>query len=145
MEAQKKRQSRKLPSQAEKRREKRRWFDKILAQRKTWEIHGGPTPKRGQIHFAQSGSTGELTKRARDDYGASPKQQQLQQQTLRDGWQRQEAKVQREEARREAKAVRKVLARATLLTALHGAAVYILRESLALRSLMAPTSSGTAG
>ena len=47
LEAQKKRESRKLPSQAEKRREKRRWFDKILAQRKTWEIHGGPTTKRG--------------------------------------------------------------------------------------------------
>ena len=35
LEAEKKRESRKLPSQAEKRREKRRWFDKILAQRKT--------------------------------------------------------------------------------------------------------------
>ena len=34
-EAEKKHESRKLPSQAEKRREKRRWFDKILAQRKT--------------------------------------------------------------------------------------------------------------
>ena len=53
-EAEKKHESRKLPSQAEKRREKRSWFDKILAQRKTWEIHGGPTTKRGQIHFTQS-------------------------------------------------------------------------------------------
>ena len=44
---------------------KRRWLDKILAGRKTWEIRGGPTTKRGWIHFAQSGSTGKLMGRAR--------------------------------------------------------------------------------
>ena len=65
LEAEKKRESRKLPSQAEKRREKRRWFDKIPAQRKNWEIHARPTTKRGQIHFPQSGSTGKLMGRTR--------------------------------------------------------------------------------
>ena len=44
---------------------KKRWLDKILAGRKTWEIRGGPTTKRGWIHFAQSGSTGKLMGRAR--------------------------------------------------------------------------------
>ena len=44
---------------------KRRWLDNILAGRKTWEIRGGPTTKRGWIHFAQSGSTGKLMGRAR--------------------------------------------------------------------------------
>ena len=44
---------------------KRRWLDKILAGQKTWEIRGGPTAKRGWIHFAQSGTTGKLMGRAR--------------------------------------------------------------------------------
>ena len=44
---------------------KRRWLDKILVGRKTWEIRGGPTAKRGWIHFAQSGFTGKVMGRAR--------------------------------------------------------------------------------
>ena len=44
---------------------KRRWLDKILAGQKTWEIRGGPTAKRGWIHFAQSGYKGKLMGRAR--------------------------------------------------------------------------------
>ena len=44
---------------------KRRWLDKILAGQKTWEIRGGPTAKRGWIHFAQSGTAGKLMGRAR--------------------------------------------------------------------------------
>ena len=44
---------------------RRRWLDKILAGRKTWEIRGGPTTKRGWIHFAESGSAGKLMGRAR--------------------------------------------------------------------------------
>ena len=44
---------------------KKRWLDKILAGQKTWEIRGGPTAKRGWIHFAQSGFTGKLMGRAR--------------------------------------------------------------------------------
>ena len=44
---------------------KRRWLDNILAGQKTWEIRGGPTAKRGWIHFAQSGTAGKLMGRAR--------------------------------------------------------------------------------
>ena len=44
---------------------KKRWLEKILAGRKTWEIRGGPTKKRGWIHLAQSGSTGKLMGRGK--------------------------------------------------------------------------------
>ena len=44
---------------------KKRWLEKILAGRKTWEIRGGPIAKRGWIHFAQSGYKGKLMGRAR--------------------------------------------------------------------------------
>ena len=35
---------------------KKEWLDLILAGKKTWEIRGTPTQRRGYIHFAESGS-----------------------------------------------------------------------------------------
>ena len=44
---------------------KKTWLDLILAGRKTWEIRGISTSKRGWIHFAESQAGGKLTGRAR--------------------------------------------------------------------------------
>ena len=44
---------------------KKKWLDLILAGRKTWEIRGSSTSKRGWIHFAESQAGGKLTGRAR--------------------------------------------------------------------------------
>jgi hypothetical protein len=43
---------------------KKEWLDLILAGKKTWEIRGTSTDRRGLIHFAQSGS-GQLRGRAK--------------------------------------------------------------------------------
>ena len=43
---------------------KKKWLDLILASRKTWEIRGTSTKRRGFIHFAESGS-GQLRGRAK--------------------------------------------------------------------------------
>jgi len=43
---------------------KKEWLDLILAKRKTWEIRGTPTQRRGFIHFVESGS-GQLRGRAK--------------------------------------------------------------------------------
>ena len=44
---------------------KKKWLDLIFAGRKTWEIRGNSTSKRGWIHFAESQAGGKLTGRAR--------------------------------------------------------------------------------
>ena len=44
---------------------KKKWLDLILAGRKTWEIRGSSTTKRGWIHFAESQAGGKLMGRAR--------------------------------------------------------------------------------
>ena len=44
---------------------KKKWLDLIFAGRKTWEIRGSSTSKRGWIHFAESQAGGKLTGRAR--------------------------------------------------------------------------------
>ena len=44
---------------------KKKWLDLILAGRKTWEIRGSSTSKRGWIHFAESQAGGKLMGRAR--------------------------------------------------------------------------------
>ena len=44
---------------------KKKWLVLILAGRKTWEIRGSSTSKRGWIHFAESQAGGKLTGRAR--------------------------------------------------------------------------------
>ena len=43
---------------------KKQWLDLILQGKKTWEIRGTPTQRRGYIHFAESGS-GQLRGRAK--------------------------------------------------------------------------------
>ena len=43
---------------------KKEWLDLILAGRKTWEIRGSPTGKRGWIRFAESQADGKLMGRA---------------------------------------------------------------------------------
>ena len=43
---------------------KKKWLDLILAGRKTWEIRGSSTSKRGWIHFAESQAGGKLRGRA---------------------------------------------------------------------------------
>lgn len=43
---------------------KQRWLDQILAGKKTWEIRGCATKRRGWIHFAASKSGGKLLGRA---------------------------------------------------------------------------------
>ena len=43
----------------------KKWLDLILAGRKTWEIRGSSTSKRGQIHLAESQAGGKLMGRAR--------------------------------------------------------------------------------
>ena len=44
---------------------KKQWLDLILTGRKTWEIRGSSTTKRGWIHFAESQAGGKLMGRAR--------------------------------------------------------------------------------
>ena len=44
---------------------KKKWLDLILVGRKTWEIRGTSTAKRGWIHFAESQAGGKLMGRAR--------------------------------------------------------------------------------
>jgi hypothetical protein len=44
---------------------KKKWLDLILAGRKTWEIRGYSTAKRGWIHFVESQAGGKLMGRAR--------------------------------------------------------------------------------
>ena len=44
---------------------RKKWLDLILAKRKTWEIRGCSTAKRGWIHFAESQAGGKLKGRAR--------------------------------------------------------------------------------
>ena len=44
---------------------KKKWLDLILAGKKTWEIRGRSTAKRGWIHFAESQAGGKLMGRAR--------------------------------------------------------------------------------
>ena len=41
------------------------WLQLILRKRKTWEIRGSSTHKRGLIHLGLSGSGGEIHGRAR--------------------------------------------------------------------------------
>ena len=41
------------------------WLEFILSKRKTWEIRGSRTEKRGLIHLGMSGSGGEIHGRAR--------------------------------------------------------------------------------
>ena len=43
---------------------KKEWLDLILEGKKTWEIRGTSTQRRGYIHFAESGS-GQLRGRAK--------------------------------------------------------------------------------
>ena len=54
---------------------KKKWLDLIFAGRKTWEIRGTPTNKRGQIHLAESHAGGKLVGRAClvDCFSISPK------------------------------------------------------------------------
>ena len=44
---------------------KKEWLDLLLAGRKTWEIRGMATTRRGWVHFAQSKAGGQLVGRAR--------------------------------------------------------------------------------
>ena len=44
---------------------KKKWLDLILAGRKTWEIRGSSTCKRGWIHLAESQAGGKLMGRVR--------------------------------------------------------------------------------
>ena len=44
---------------------KKEWIDLILSGRKTWEIRGNATTRRGWIHFAESKAGGKLVGRAR--------------------------------------------------------------------------------
>jgi len=44
---------------------KKKWLDLILAGKKTWEIRGSSTSKRGWVHFAESQAGGKLRGRAR--------------------------------------------------------------------------------
>ena len=44
---------------------KKEWLDLILSGRKTWEIRGMATSKRGWIHFAERQAGGKLMGRAR--------------------------------------------------------------------------------
>ena len=41
------------------------WLELILSKRKTWEVRGSRTEKRGLIHLGLSGSGGEIHGRAR--------------------------------------------------------------------------------
>ena len=44
---------------------KKEWLDLLLSGRKTWEIRGMATTRRGWVHFAQSKAGGQLVGRAR--------------------------------------------------------------------------------
>ena len=44
---------------------KKKWLDLILAGKKTWEIRGSSTSKRGWVHFAESQAGGMLRGRGR--------------------------------------------------------------------------------
>ena len=43
---------------------KARWLDLILSKKKSWEIRGQPTSKRGLIHLAVSGGGGRILGKA---------------------------------------------------------------------------------